>query len=1523
MSEIAEMLVSAGWEGTEAERGLDRLGLKFDQTVDRLRDAQGRFVGLTTAQQGLARQTVENSSLAGQLTSQLQQGAQAARDFGVALTAGVTLPLAGALSYIIAVGSQTSQTLNQFEGTARASREEMERVRAKARELGADLLLPGTSSRDAARAMLELNKGGLDIRESMDAARGSIQLARAAIVSEAEAAKVTANALNTYKLAGDQAGRVSDVLANAANKSTGDIMDFAQGLAQAGLVAHSSNVPLEETTAVLSLLANAGLRGSDAGTSFKTFLLALRGPSDDARAALTKLFGKESPIYDGAGRMRPLVEIIDRFKTKLDGLNQSSRDAFLDKIFGSDGARVAIALFGEGREEFERYVAAMSEAATAQRVAEANTRGLRGAWDGFLSTVETLADDIFDDLEEPLTGLVRMMTAGVSLISAAWQSLGPGVKSAIAGFLTLLAALGPVITVAAGAASAFLGLVSVVGTFQVASAIAVAAGTTLTAVLAPLALVALKVIAVFTGLALVVGGAVAALFAAWSTNFLGIRDITYQALGAISDLWNKVWPEIKAVAETVWSGLGATAAAVLGAMEALWRQHGAQVVSFVRGAWEVVSAVIVAGFRTVRNVVDLVAALIRGDWQGAWRAFVSIGTQAAEMFGQAVRGIGRMVTSAIAAAYTAITGAGLAFSKAAFDLGKRLITSLALAIYAGKGDIADAIMTALAYAVMATNAQTFGQKLWEAFKSGFTGAAQASPLTVQAQVGVDAGAAAATQAVAGMAAGRSAAALADALKGGAGGASFGGGGGKGGGGGESPAVKAARAEVERLKIIFDAVKRVQDKRLSDEDYFYAEGLRSAEAYRANRETIELNLFNAAMRSAQAELAAAKLTRGAWQERQNAINAALERIEQLRAEHNRTMLGYERDAFAELREVHRTAWANETARLEEVASGMADIWQRLADGGVRTFFEAEQVIYSAQLELLIRERQRLENELAKLDPQSPLASDLRGQIATQDQRIEGHTAARPFRERDSRLKDFEVERGHADGLRGIWEGIEQLEFESQQDRLRILEAAGMRREEVWKRELALELERERVATARRVNELRAENERIRMMQGSEERKRQLIEANNKFVEAEERRSAQVRANILEDYYAKQNERLKSIVEKTVGILNQALERAKTEGARGFFRSLAESFRETLLQMTEDLLKSRLLQLMRTVFKVPAPGSTQGQQGAGTSGDFLSTILGGLFGRGGSPSTPPFNPNTGDGTPGAVQQAGERAVGAVRGAGEAQAGAIRTTGDATTSTLTTVGQGIVSSMLTIASSIAAGSGGGGFSWKGLFGAMAMGAISGATNGLSGLFFTGGGVPKPPELISNRPPGLAGGGLLEGPGHGTSDNILGLDPKNMTPTAWVSPGEFVVNAAATARNRAALEYINSFGELPHLFVGGMLRRTLGRIRAAQQKALAFPGALPGMTVAIPGGGFGFTPPHRAKGGIAGADEGMSAFGDYVPPVNRAAGGAAVSNNNSHYTFHVTVNGGTGTPAEDRRSARQIARESMEHLRRLRNED
>lgn len=344
---------------------------------------------------------------------------------GMATAALGAIGVAGAVKAIASIGMTYQDTMNNLQAVSGATQKQMKAVGDTAKQLGADTSLTATSAADAAIAMTELAKGGLTVDAAMKAAKGTLQLASAAGITAAEAATIQSSALNAYSLEADQAGRVSDVLANAANAAAGEIGDFALGMSQASAVAAATGISLEDTAATLGILANNGIKGSDAGTLLKSALLALQSPSGPAAKAMEKL---SLSAYDASGNFVGLSSIFGQLREAQQRMTPEAYAAATSTLFGSDAARLAGIAGKEGAEGFDAMRDAMGRQGSAADVAAAKAKGVRGSIEALKSQLETYAIVIYEKVAPAVEAFIRGLTGSLDNVIAAGGAVVDFVK---------------------------------------------------------------------------------------------------------------------------------------------------------------------------------------------------------------------------------------------------------------------------------------------------------------------------------------------------------------------------------------------------------------------------------------------------------------------------------------------------------------------------------------------------------------------------------------------------------------------------------------------------------------------------------------------------------------------------------------------------------------------------------------------------------------------------------------------------------------------------------------------------------------------------------------------------------------------------------------------------------------------------------------------------------------------------------------------------------------------------------------
>ncbi|MFL6092810.1 phage tail tape measure protein [Corynebacterium durum] len=334
--------------------------------------------------------------------------------FAGVMAAGVGIAGGGAFfGDAISKGRELSQVMGELQAVTGSTGDVMSRVSQRAKDLGNDETLAGTSAASATDAMLALAKGGLSVDQAMDAAKGSIQLAGAAQIDAGQAADIQVAALNSFHLAAGDAARVADVLTNAANNSATGVAELADSLKYAAPTASTLGIGLEDTSAMLGIFANQGIKGSEAGTAMRSALLSLTSPSKEGAKALDQMGIK---AFDAEGKFVGLRAISDQLAQAQDRMGESAFTAAAATAFGREAVSFATVAAHGGAEAFDQMRASLDRQGSAGETAGAKLAGLNGAMDRIGNAADDFKLRLYELAEPTLTAWADRLAQGIQWI---------------------------------------------------------------------------------------------------------------------------------------------------------------------------------------------------------------------------------------------------------------------------------------------------------------------------------------------------------------------------------------------------------------------------------------------------------------------------------------------------------------------------------------------------------------------------------------------------------------------------------------------------------------------------------------------------------------------------------------------------------------------------------------------------------------------------------------------------------------------------------------------------------------------------------------------------------------------------------------------------------------------------------------------------------------------------------------------------------------------------------------------------
>lgn len=386
-----------------------------------------------------------------------QASYEKAKETGARLRGGGTMAIAGAAAAgytggrFLAPAVGFDEEMSRVQALTRLDKgdSQLAALRAQAKKLGAETAF---TTRDAASGQAFLAMAGFTPQSIQAALPGVLNMALAGGMDLGESADIGSNILSQFTLPAGEMDRVSDVLTAAFTRTNTDLRSLGDTMKYAGPVASKLGISLEEAAGMAGILANNGLRGSDAGTAMRSSLARLASPTAGAAKALKQL---GVSVSDASGKMRPVETILlDLYKaTKKYG--QVDQVGFFKDIAGEEafvGLQTLVA--GAGSGELQKLIDALKAAsgeasAVAKKMADnlgGDLKNLDSAWEGFRIQVEETAD-----------GPLRKLTQNLSdIITAAseWVKANPRLAQ------TLLLVVGGALalTVAIGALSLAVGI---------------------------------------------------------------------------------------------------------------------------------------------------------------------------------------------------------------------------------------------------------------------------------------------------------------------------------------------------------------------------------------------------------------------------------------------------------------------------------------------------------------------------------------------------------------------------------------------------------------------------------------------------------------------------------------------------------------------------------------------------------------------------------------------------------------------------------------------------------------------------------------------------------------------------------------------------------------------------------------------------------------------------------------------------------------------------------------------------------
>ena len=664
----------------------------------------------------------------------------------------VTATVGGLGAAAVKVAADFDSGMSQVAAVSGATGKELDALREKAREMGAKTKF---SASEAAEAMNYMAMAGWKTGDMLDGIEGIMNLAAASGEDLATTSDIVTDALTALGLSAKDSGHFADILAAASSNANTNVSMMGETFKYCAPVAGALGFTAEDTAEAIGLMANAGIKSSQAGTAMRTMLTSLTGEVTFVGDAFGELTIQTT---NTDGSMRSLGEILADCRVAFSQMSESEQAANAEALVGKNAMSGFLAVMNAAPADIEKLNNAITNCdGTAEKMAETMQDNLAGQLTILKSQLEELAISIGEILMPSIRQIVGWIQGLVDWLNG----LDEGTKKIIVTIALVAAAVAPVLIVIGKVVGAIGTIMTVIP--QIAGAISgvvgFVSGTVIPAITAVVAAIGWVPIAIAAVIAIIVllwnkcewfQDAVTAVWeavksatiTAWNAigTFLtnlwsgivqtgkaafqglasfftacwqGIRNMFTTVLTAISTFFSTIWNAIRTTVVTVgttiqtflttsWTAIKTVITTILTAIQMVFITVWNAIKAVVTAVVSAIQSFITTAWNTIKSVVTVVMNAIRSVVSDAWNNVKAVTSSVLNAVKSAVSTVFNSVVSSIRTAMgnvysTIVSGFNRAVSfitglaSSAFRWGADLINGIVNGIRSCIGNVVSAV----------------------------------------------------------------------------------------------------------------------------------------------------------------------------------------------------------------------------------------------------------------------------------------------------------------------------------------------------------------------------------------------------------------------------------------------------------------------------------------------------------------------------------------------------------------------------------------------------------------------------------------------------------------------------------------------------------------------------------------------------------------------------------------------------------------------------------------------------------------
>lgn len=540
---------------------------------------------------------------------------------GSSLTKTATVPIVGMGVAAVKTAADFESGMSKVQSISGASGKNMGKLTEKAKEMGAKTKFSASESADAFSYMA---MAGWKTKDMLKGIEGTMYLAGATGEDLAQTSDIVTDSLSAFGLKAKDTNRFVNVLAKTASSSNTDVGKMGESFKYVAPAAGALGYSVEDTAKALGLMANSGIKASQAGTSLNSWLTRMAKPTKESQAAMDKL---GISLTDKKGKMKSFGQITKETRTAFAGLTKSEKAQYAAMLAGKTGMSGLLAVVNSSDKDFNKLSKSIDNSSgAAKKMYDVANNNLKGGITVLKSTIESIAI-MFG---QKLMPIVKKGTNYIQKLANKFNSLSDSQVETIIKTAAIVAVVGPAITIFGGLVTKIGTTISMFGTLgktfktlnkaeKIGKIVSLSGGIAVVALIALIAAgIALyknwdKVVAkakqlgkwiqsIFSKCGLDVGSFVK-----------GAKSKFTEFVAKVQEFWTLIKPRLNALGQLFKTVFLVRLGAFVGGAIGLFG-------SLIKSAGDIVSGLVTA----FGGIIDFISGVFTGNWSKAWNGVKNI-----------------------------------------------------------------------------------------------------------------------------------------------------------------------------------------------------------------------------------------------------------------------------------------------------------------------------------------------------------------------------------------------------------------------------------------------------------------------------------------------------------------------------------------------------------------------------------------------------------------------------------------------------------------------------------------------------------------------------------------------------------------------------------------------------------------------------------------------------------------------------------------------------------------------------------